>query len=111
MSYDRKLLDDYTEFTRSTAKYDPNDAFEYVLFGLGSEVGEVQGKYKKFIRDNTGWEDLVTDLTKELGDVMWYVTRIADEFGIDLVDVIEGNILKLQDRKDRDVIGGSGDYR
>ena len=105
------MLEEYREFTRSTAKYHQGDAYEYTILGLVSEAGEVAGKYKKFLRDDTDFEVLVDDLTKELGDVMWYVDRVADEFGISLTDIIEGNIAKLSDRKERDVIGGSGDER
>lgn len=109
--YDTTLLDDYREFTRSTAIYDSNDAFEYTIMGLCSEAGEVAGKFKKFLRDGTLWEDLTKDMAKELGDVLWYVDRIADEFNLDLSDILAGNIEKLQARKEANTLTGSGDNR
>ena len=105
------LLEEYREFTRETSIYDPNDAFEYTIFGLCSEAGEVAGKYKKFLRDDTDWETLQDDIAKELGDVMWYVDRIADEFGLSLTTILETNVAKLQARKVNNTLGGSGDER
>ena len=105
------LLNEFREHTRDTAIYDPNDAFEYTILGLCSEAGEVAGKYKKFLRDDTGWDILQDDIAKELGDVMWYVDRIADEFGISLTAILEANVAKLQARKANNTISGSGDER
>ena len=105
------LLEEYREFTRETSIYDPNDAFEYTILGLCSEAGEVAGKYKKFLRDNTDWEILQDDIAKELGDVMWYVDRIADEFDLSLTAILEANVVKLQARKANHTLSGSGDDR
>ena len=109
--YNTDLLEDYRNFTRETAIYDSNDAFEYTIMGLCSEAGEVAGKFKKFLRDGTSWEDLTKDMSKELGDVLWYVDRIADEFNLDLSDILAGNIEKLQARKEANTLTGSGDNR
>lgn len=105
------LLEEYREHTRETCIYDPNDAFEYTILGLCSEAGEVAGKYKKFLRDNTPWEDLQLAMMKELGDVLWYVDRIADEFDLSLQTIMEANVIKLQARKANNTISGSGDER
>ena len=48
---------------------------------------------------------------KELGDVLWYLTRSANELGYSLVDVAEINLIKLTSRKERGVLQGSGDER
>ena len=109
--YDTKILDDYRDFTRETSIYDSNDAYEYTILGLCSEAGEVAGKFKKFIRDGGSWEDLTKDMTKELGDVLWYVDRIADEFNISVADILSANIEKLAARKLNNTLGGSGDDR
>ena len=50
-------------------------------------------------------------MAKELGDVLWYVAQIATELGTDLETVARVNIMKLGDRKERGVLGGSGDDR
>lgn len=105
------LLEEYREHTRETSIYYPSDAFEYTILGLCSEAGEVAGKYKKFLRDDTDWGILQDDIAKELGDVMWYVDRIADEFGLSLTSILEANVAKLQARKANNTISGSGDER
>ena len=84
-----------------------NRLMENVL-GLGEEAGEVQGKIKKLIRDKSFSK---SDIIKELGDCLFYVTAIANYLGDDLQSVADANMAKLKDRKKRDVIQGSGDNR
>ena len=84
----------------------------YVGLGLG-EVGEIQGKIKKIIRDSGG---VITDehkkaIGKELGDLLWYVSETCNELELDMGEVAGGNLEKLADRKDRGVLYGSGDNR
>lgn len=84
----------------------------YCALGLG-EAGELQGKVKKILRDD---DFVVTDekrqvILDELGDVLWYAARIADELGTGLEDVAAANIAKLADRRERGVLQGSGDNR
>lgn len=50
-------------------------------------------------------------LTKEAGDVLWYLSTICNELGIALSDVAHGNLTKLCDRGERDKLQGSGDDR
>jgi NTP pyrophosphatase (non-canonical NTP hydrolase) len=85
----------------------------YPVLGLANEAGEVAGKLKKVMRDNNNIvDDMYRSLIKaELGDVMWYLAQTCTELGVSLSDVMKENIEKLQDRKDRNVIGGNGDKR
>lgn len=83
-------------------------ALSYTALGIGGESGEYLEKVKKLIRDGRLDKPLAV---KELGDVLWYVTAAANELGYTLADVAEINIVKLTDRKERDVIQGSGDLR
>jgi len=101
-------LNDYQEWTRSTAIYPKDQALVYLILGLGSEVGELQGKLKKFIRDDTIDAEA---FLHEVGDVYWYLTRILDEVGHKAEDVLQMNHNKLEDRKARSVLKGSGDNR
>ena len=50
-------------------------------------------------------------VTKELGDVLWYVAAIARYLGVDLSEVAEGNINKLESRYQRNKLHGAGDER
>ncbi|QSL67842.1 nucleoside triphosphate pyrophosphohydrolase family protein [Nocardia phage P3.1] len=94
----------------------------YVALGLG-EVGEVQGKIKKLLRDSgimDGDYDTMggnypiefrSSVAKELGDVLWYVAQMCNELGLEMSVVAESNLAKLADRKERGVLKGSGDNR
>ena len=77
--------------------------------GLVGEAGEFAEKIKKHIRD--GNEINSTELVKELGDVLFYVTALANHIGSDLQTVATNNIAKLQDRQKRNKLQGSGDNR
>jgi NTP pyrophosphatase (non-canonical NTP hydrolase) len=91
----------------------------YLSLGLGNEAGEVQGKLKKVLRgDNHNTDDYMAHVLSiqdvvvdELGDTLWYLTMLALELGYSLDQIMEANIRKLADRKDRGVIKGSGDNR
>lgn len=50
-------------------------------------------------------------LIAELGDVMWYLARLAAVMGVPLEDVMQENLDKLRDRQKRGKLGGSGDKR
>tara|TARA_R110002124_G_scaffold834_2_gene4148 strand:+ start:7890 stop:8231 length:342 start_codon:yes stop_codon:yes gene_type:complete len=77
--------------------------------GLVGEAGEVAEKIKKYLRDNTRVSQ--KDIVKELGDVVFYATALANYFDSSLTDVMESNMIKLDDRAERNVIKGSGDNR
>jgi NTP pyrophosphatase (non-canonical NTP hydrolase) len=79
------------------------------VLGLVGEAGEVAEKIKKQIRDNTKVSQ--DDIIKELGDVLFYTTALANYYNKNLGYVIEVNIKKLDDREDRGVIKGKGDNR
>lgn len=87
-------------------------AMGYISSGLG-EVGEVQGKVKKLIRDKGGnfTKEDEKEIMKEAGDCMWYLARLADFFDFTLEEAAYENLKKLFSRKERGVIGGSGDNR
>ncbi len=107
-------LNEYQNLAKETAIY-PCVGFPYVypLIGLAGETGELEEKFKKIIRDKHGLiqtQDYI-EIQKELGDILWYLAMIAKELNMNLDDVAYTNILKLQDRKERDVLHGSGDER
>ena len=100
-------LNVYQTLAMSTCK-ESSKNLEYMAYGLSSEVGEVLGKLKKTIRDGNYNEEA---LKSELGDVLWYVAGFCQVMGWNIGEVAQMNIDKLSDRKERDVIGGSGDER
>jgi NTP pyrophosphatase (non-canonical NTP hydrolase) len=105
---------EYQKKSRETAVYpDAGDNFIYPTLGLSSEAGEVASKIKKITRDESGviTEDKKQELAKELGDVLWYVSQLASELKLSLDDIANLNIEKLQSRKQRGKLQGSGDNR
>lgn len=99
----------------------------YMLFMLGEEVGELQGKFSKAIRKGwisfdgnelkvnpdisetsefKEWLDLVK---KEIGDCLWGVAGISDVMKWTLEEVGQGNLDKLAARKRAGTIVGNGD--
>ena len=107
-------LSTYQTRARETALYPQVGANPiYPTLGLCGEAGEVADKVKKVIRDRQGSFDaaVIDDLRLELGDVLWYVSQLASELGLDLDQIAEANLEKLASRAARNVIGGSGDRR
>jgi len=82
----------YKDFTRKTARYPKRREKEYLMLGLMNEAGEVGGAYKKEIRDRVDNTDLIID---ELGDVLWYLTRLCDVYGIEISELMVNNMDKL----------------
>ena len=97
---------EYQEKCKSTAIYPKKDAIAYLSLGLVSEAGEVAGKVKKHIRDGTE-----SNIASEIGDVLWYCAMLANELGVNLGKIMEKNLEKLNDRKQRGTLQGSGDTR
>ena len=79
------------------------------ILGLVGEAGEVAEKIKKLIRDKSKVTN--EDILKELGDVLFYTTALANIYGRGLQDVMKLNINKLNDRQRRGKLKGSGDNR
>lgn len=88
----------------------PSANRSYALAGLTGEVGELNSLIAKSIRDHNGLMDVLA-VKKELGDILWFVAAIAADFGFGLDDVGMTNIDKLNSRKSRNKIQGSGDER
>lgn len=118
-------LNEYQERAMTTCMETSSNPL-YMLFMLGEEIGELQGKYSKAIRkdyikfeDNQlkftkkltitecmDWEDLVM---KELGDIMWGIAGMCEVMGWKLEDIAQMNLDKLAARKAIGTIDGNGD--
>jgi NTP pyrophosphatase (non-canonical NTP hydrolase) len=104
-------INEYQQRASETAIY--QDKVVYPTLGLAGEAGEIANKVKKILRDNAGeiQEDVRQNLISELGDVLWYLAALATDLKTELSEVANKNIEKLNSRKNRGVIGGSGDNR
>jgi NTP pyrophosphatase (non-canonical NTP hydrolase) len=106
-------VNEYQAWTINTAIYPGagtgNDVeVTYLTLGLASEAGEVAGKLKKYIRDgslDTG------GIMSEISDVLWYLARLSDAFGMTMEDLADLNYGKLSRRKEAGTLSGSGDAR
>ena len=103
-------MDAYQEQAKATAVYPEDKAREYLVAGLAGEVGEVASLFAKHWRADQEWLDY-SEVAAELGDVLWFITMLADEVGYDLTEVAQGNLDKLADRANRGKLKGSGDNR
>lgn len=102
-------LDDYqSEAFKFQA---PGTSPEERIMGLIEEVGEVAGIFKRLLRGDFDPDVAVTKLHKELGDVLWYLSQVAMDNGWKLSEIAEENIKKLESRKFRNVILGTGSER
>ena len=104
-------INTYQQEAAKTAIY--KDKLIYPTLGLAGEAGEIANKVKKILRDNSGnlQESVREDLICELGDVLWYIAALATDLNVELSEVANKNIEKLNSRKNRGTIGGSGDNR
>lgn len=83
------------------------------VLGLCGETGEVAEKVKKVMRDKEGIfdDDSKKEITKELGDVLWYIAVTSSNLGISFENIAQGNIEKLTSRQERKTLQGEGDNR
>lgn len=72
------------------------DQLNNYIFGLVGEVGEVVDLLKKFFFH--GHEVDSERLKSELGDILWYVSAVASLFNLDLQEIAQYNIEKLEKR-------------
>ena len=114
----------YQSLARKTAVYGFSD---YPLAALAEEVGEVMGKLAKFGRKNgmplhaviecvanpymPDQQTLREQVSKEMGDVIWQWVNLCYEMDLNPAQVMADNIDKLQGRKERGTLEGSGDER
>ena len=97
---DYKIAIDPTVIYPQTTKI---QALQYLALGLNGEAGEVAEQIKKAMRNDGG--DLSAErlvlLKKEIGDVLWYLTRLAAELETDLAEIATTNVEKLLARKEQ----------
>ena len=111
--YDMVDFNSYQRSAVTTAIYPDQHKITYPALGMAGEAGEVANKVKKLIRDGPDkrpdtWRE---DIASEIGDVLWYCAALADDLTLTLGMIAAQNLAKLQKRKDKGTLGGSGDTR
>lgn len=115
-------IKEYQTIIEETSIYPKQIGLAYCAMGLTGEAGEVADKIKKLYRDQQlhtldAAAEMVLidehkyDIAKELGDVLWYVTAMANEIDMDLSEIMEINYTKLIKRRETNTLHGSGDNR
>lgn len=108
-------FNEYQKQALKTAINNPDQLMNKTIWAMGiaGESGEIIEKWKKIVayKDGTISQEDIADLTKELGDVLWYLAIFAHSLNISLEDIARLNLKKLEDRSKRDVIMGAGDNR
>ena len=113
-------LDKYQDDTATTAIYPHKGeamGLAYTGLKLSGEAAEVGQLIGKAIRDTDFAEtgklkpEVRQKIAAELGDVLWYAAEIASQINYYLSEVAQLNLEKLQGRKERGTLQGSGDER
>lgn len=106
-----------SEYQERASKFAVYENEVYPFLGLAEEVGGFLGYAAKMTRGDDvlarfgSLEAARNAVLKEAGDVLWMLSACLGEFGMTLQEAAELNISKLEDRKERGVIKGSGDNR
>lgn len=92
-----KILQEYTRQVRGGLDVEHGtDRLAHSALGLAGEAGEVADIIKKSQYRNGRLDR--KRIREELGDVLWYLTAIADEMGVSLEDLAIANVEKLEKR-------------
>jgi NTP pyrophosphatase (non-canonical NTP hydrolase) len=103
----------YQQLAAKTAVYPEQYRVSYPALGLAGEAGEVCEKIKRIYRDDEGklTEERREEISKELGDVLWYIAILARDVGIPFEKIAQENLQKLFKRMEEDKLKGEGDNR
>lgn len=89
----------FEKAVHSTDKTTAADGQRLRLFGLAGEIGSLLAELKKDIREGAASVNTADRVAEELGDILWYVTALAQHAGLDLQkDVLYGNLIKIRDQ-------------
>ena len=99
---------DAKQFQYEIARFYEEGTTEETLFlGLASEVGEVMQSRVKETRRGL---ECTAEIVDELGDVLWYISTIAQSRGYTLGDIMSDIIQKLQKRQTKNSFDKHGFY-
>ena len=91
-------MDEYQDLASRTMSDYANDNFATAVYsmGLAGEAGEVVDYLKKVVGHGHPLDKDI--LSKELGDVLWYVAALCAHNGLSMSEVAQGNVDKLKVR-------------
>ncbi len=83
----------------------------YSIYDMSLGLSYWSGKIGKRLSGIKSPFKISKGLTSEMASMLDYISSIAYTLGLSVVEIAQINLTKLQDRKDRNVLGGSGDNR
>ncbi len=87
-----KTYKEYSDAALKFAVY--NNPRMYPFKGLYGETGELVEKLKKLDRGDKPLDDNYKQLIiSEISDVMWYINALLHDYGINLYDVVDNDII------------------
>ena len=88
---------EYTKEVRRTCSIqNEKELLTLTALGIAGEAGEVVDIVKKVLYHAHELE--ISSLSKEVGDLLWYITLLCDTVGLTLDDVMQMNVEKLRKR-------------
>lgn len=94
---DFKQYQEAAAATRKSPQQEGADLFVSLL-GLAGETGQLLSEYKKALRDGPSHELHKRRVSEELGDLLWYLSSVADLFDLSLDEVAQENVAKVKAR-------------
>ncbi len=90
-------ISEYTkEVHRTCSIKDSKELLTLAALGIAGESGEVVDTIKKVLYHSHELD--VTALSKEVGDLLWYMVLLCETVGLSLDTVMQANVEKLQKR-------------
>lgn len=91
-------IDEYKEKVKRTMNKDltRSESISMLCMGLSGETGELVDMMKKSIYH--GHEFDKNNTVKEIGDILWYLINLCNELSLDVHEIMDRNIEKLQRR-------------
>lgn len=81
-------IDEYAAKALSTDQRSDGGSLTFPLLGLFGETGSLLSEVEKKQRDQASYLGYAAAVSEELGDVLWYLTIVANRGGLPLKDII-----------------------
>lgn len=93
-------LTEYQQRAQASQQVDEPGAHPYLIpaLGVAGEAGSIANAAKKFLRDGIDMEVQRQFLKVEIGDSLWYLANLATQLDLDLGEVAEANIQRIDNR-------------
>lgn len=93
-------LSEYQRLALSSDKTgtDAAKSLMVTLLGLAGETGSLLSEYKKWYREGDAYKPFSDQVSEELGDILWYIANLASKLNLDLDEVAQENLAKIEER-------------